>query len=114
MKNNQRFSFQDLSYSILFMILVLYLLISVQMSAQPKFEEVIEVEVRLGDTLWSIADKYSEGIPIQSFITLLKLENNLNDYQIYPGQKLLVPQLQSLKKGVEKEDEGNHLLSSKY
>lgn len=86
---------------------------SVQVSAQPEYEHILEVEVNAGDTLWSIASKYGESMPIAAYISLLKVENNLKDHYIYPGQILLVPQLTS-KEVIVVADESNHLLSSKY
>ncbi|RXI98709.1 LysM peptidoglycan-binding domain-containing protein [Anaerobacillus alkaliphilus] len=85
---------------------------SVSVSAQPEFEELIEVEVLSGDTLWSIASKHTEGMSILSYITILKRENNLTSDHIYPGQILLVPQLKRKEEFVR--NEGDYLLSSKY
>ncbi|QOY34566.1 cell division suppressor protein YneA [Anaerobacillus isosaccharinicus] len=105
-------SIQDMSYIILFFIIVVFMLMSIKVSAQPKYESLVEVEVSSGDTLWSIATKYSEGMTIPSYIALIKVENNLKDHHIYPGQVLYVPQLNSIKVGTA--NESDYLLSSKY
>jgi Zn-dependent membrane protease YugP len=112
MDKKKKFSFSDLSYIAVFMMIIAYMLMSAHVSAQPKFEHFIEVEVENGDTLWSIASKYTDGVTVQSYITILKEQNNLKDHHIYAGQVLLVPQQTYKDAGVA--NEGDHLLSSKY
>ncbi|MFN7250737.1 MAG: LysM peptidoglycan-binding domain-containing protein [Anaerobacillus sp.] len=112
MDKRQKFSFSDISYIALFITIIAYMLMSAHVSAQPKYEHFIEVEVKNGDTLWSIASKYTDGVTVQSYITILKEQNNLRDHHIYAGQVLLVPQQTNKDAGVE--NESDHLLSSKY
>jgi hypothetical protein len=110
MRKNQMF--QDISYIVLFALLIGYMLMSSQVSAQPKYEHLIEVEVHIGDTLWSIASEYTEGMAIPAYISLLKIENNLKGDRIYPGQILLVPRHNI--EEVVTVNEGDYILSCKY
>ncbi len=105
-------SFQDISYLIIFGMLVAYLILSASVSAQPEYEQLLEVEVLSGDTLWSIASKHTEGMSVHSYITVVKRENNLSTDHIYPGQILRVPQLKLKEESVA--NEGDYLLSSKH
>ncbi|OIJ13076.1 hypothetical protein BKP37_11215 [Anaerobacillus alkalilacustris] len=111
MKKFLRISFQDLFILTLFAILIAYMFMSVQASAHPKFDYFIEIEVNDGDTLWSIASNYSEGISIHLYISMLRTHNQLKQDLIYPGQRLLVPQLESSEVTY---NAGNYLLSSEY
>ncbi len=106
-----RISIQDISIIILSFILISLMLVSVNGSSEPKYELLIEIEVREGQTLWSIASSYADGVSTQSYLSLLKSHNNLEHDLIYPGQKLLVPQQASTKVVT---NEGDYLLSSKY
>ena len=49
------------------------------------------VSVKPGDTLWEIADKYSDNIEIREYIYIIKKINGLEDATIYAGQKLYIP-----------------------
>lgn len=51
----------------------------------------IEVRVKSGDTLWSIAKEYSNGKEIRAFVEEIKEENSLTDANLKAGQKLLIP-----------------------
>lgn len=112
MKNLIKISYQDLSYLLLFIILVLIMFLSVHTSAEVKYDSLIEIEVTEGDTLWAIASNYSEGVSIQSYLSQLRNYNDLQGDRIYPGQKLVVPKIET--KQVVKSEEGDNLLSSKY
>lgn len=50
-----------------------------------------EVEVRPGDTLWSIASRYCDGQDIRIYIQTMKTLNHLVDSQIHAGQLLQLP-----------------------
>lgn len=50
---------------------------------------LIEVEVKPGDTLWSIADDYySREVDLRSFIYQIKEMNQLESVLLTPGQRL--------------------------
>lgn len=52
---------------------------------------VRRVEVHRGDTLWSIADRYSASRDPVATIERIRHLNHLSGYTIYPGQELNVP-----------------------
>lgn len=113
LRERESTSIQDLSYVVLFIALLVYIVMSTSATVQPEYEQYIEIEVSAGDTLWAIASENIQGgMSIPSFIMLVKGENNLTSNHIYPGQILLIPQLQS-REG-KMLSESNHLLSSKY
>lgn len=112
MKKLINISFQDSGYLLLFFILVVVMFMSVQTSAEPKYDRLLEIEVAEGDTLWAIASYYSEGVSIQAYLSHLRNYNDIQNDRIYPGQKLVVPKLE-MKKVVNSEESDN-LLSSKY
>jgi hypothetical protein len=49
------------------------------------------VRVHRGDTLWSIAEKYSDNSDIRKYIFEIKKVNNLPNSQIFEGDELIVP-----------------------
>lgn len=57
------------------------------------FETLIEVTVRTGDSLWSIAEVHCpEDEDIRNFVYRIKKENSLKSSTLSIGQKLLIPQ----------------------
>jgi len=52
---------------------------------------VREVQVRQGDTLWSIADRYAASRDPMATIERIRHLNHLSGYTIHPGQELAVP-----------------------
>lgn len=111
MKKLRTISLQDFSYILLFIMLFVVMYMSVQTSNEPNYNSLLEIEVAEGDTLWAIATNYSEDIPFQSYLALLRNYNDLENDRIYPGQRLVVPKL-DMEKVVS--GEGDYLLSSKY
>jgi len=50
------------------------------------------VTVQSGDSLWTIADRYTvDGGSVQDTIDRISAANNLTDSTIVPGQRLTVP-----------------------
>lgn len=49
------------------------------------------VYVSSGDTLWSIADKYTNNGDVREMVYRIKKLNNLNSSNLYPGQQIEVP-----------------------
>lgn len=51
------------------------------------------ITVHSGDTLWSVADRWTENDEdIRQVISRIKKANNLaNNEHLYPGQKLVIP-----------------------
>ncbi|RXH52934.1 LysM peptidoglycan-binding domain-containing protein [Kurthia gibsonii] len=52
---------------------------------------VTEIRITEGDTLWSLAQKYSGDMKPQKWMNQVINENNLVDGQIMAGEKLTVP-----------------------
>jgi len=54
--------------------------------------EVVEVTVRSGDTLWSLAREYGPaGMDIREAVDWIQRENGLTSPVLRPGQRILVP-----------------------
>lgn len=55
-----------------------------------------EVTVRSGDSLWSIAvrHKADQHMDVRDYIIAIKDANELDNNQIFPGQTLLIPDIQ--------------------
>ncbi|OIJ09995.1 hypothetical protein BKP35_16070 [Anaerobacillus arseniciselenatis] len=104
-------SLQDISFIILSFIFIFLMFMSVNDSTKESYELLIEIEVKEGDTLWSIASNYADGLSTQAYLSLVKSHNGLDHDIIYPGQKLLVPQHATEKVDI---NESNYLLSSKH
>ncbi len=52
----------------------------------------IQITVRRGDSLWSIAEEYCpEGKDLRNFVYEIKKENSLSGSSLSIGQKILVP-----------------------
>lgn len=54
----------------------------------PQFDYI---NVREGDTLWSIASQYTENKEIREVIYEITKANNLHDASIYPGDIIKIP-----------------------
>ncbi len=62
---------------------------TVESAQVPKY---IEICVRSGDTLWSLADEHgAQNVDKRKIIYEISTINNLDDSYIYPGQVLKVP-----------------------
>lgn len=75
---------------VLILLMVIILLISINERGDIENYELKKLEVREGDTLYSIAGKYKhKDDDIRWYIYKLKEINNI-DSQIYPGQTIYI------------------------
>ncbi|NDI35629.1 LysM peptidoglycan-binding domain-containing protein [Chengkuizengella sediminis] len=64
-------------------------------TVQLQDEQTIQIHVKPGDTLWSIAKSYvPKEVDIRYFISKIKEENQLQNSNIIIGQALLIPNVE--------------------
>jgi LysM repeat protein len=56
-------------------------------------EDFLMITVSEGDSLWGISDQFSSqhGLSNKEFIKWVKLHNNIEEDQIFPGEELIIP-----------------------
>lgn len=55
-------------------------------------DKYIKITVSKGDTLWKIADEYSEkSLSGEKFINWVKNHNNIEEDRIFPGDQIVIP-----------------------
>lgn len=61
-----------------------------------KSEEYLRVTVEEGESLWKIAEKYSDGhsMSMAEFVSWVEKENGKAGKTIFPGEQLVVPVLE--------------------
>ena len=79
--------------TILFITLILWLLGAglFNQDAVGNDEEMIQVVVEEGDNLWSICQRLGAKGDLRKAIYQVKLINNMDNANVYPGQVLWVP-----------------------
>ncbi len=87
LKNKKRFITIILSF-----IIIIICASSFTVAAFSKPPIYQTVSVKPGDTLWEIADKYSQDTEIREYIYKIKAINDLDSANIYAGQKLYLPE----------------------
>lgn len=76
----------------IFVLLTVFLIIVMLIFITDQGDTTYEnIEVKHGDTLWTLAEKYRGNISHNDWIAKVKGENNLNNETIIAGQKLNVP-----------------------
>lgn len=79
-------------FSFLFIIsLITFTLIytvSVSGYEEPRYQSIV---VQSGDTLWAIAEKYSNNSNIREYIYNIKKINNLDSSMLYENTAILIP-----------------------
>ncbi|ASJ54145.1 peptidoglycan-binding protein LysM [Brevibacillus formosus] len=75
--------------------LFFYLLTELVFASSPMEEaQGIEVTVQSGDSLWSLAVRYSDQhTDVRDYIIEIKEANGLESNRIYPGQTLIMPDM---------------------
>ncbi|MDE3838613.1 cell division suppressor protein YneA [Bacillus methanolicus] len=66
-------------------------------------ESYLKVTVEEGESLWSIAEKFSDkhGLSSDEFISWVERTNGINGDNIYPGEELVIPVLEKSEAQVE-------------
>lgn len=86
LKNKRRF------VSFLFLFIMVGLCIGSVVSAAGNIQDETQVvTIRPGDTLWDIAQVYSNHVEIRKYIYEIKKVNQLENSTIYAGQQLVLP-----------------------
>ena len=86
LKNKTKF------FSLLFIIFIIMftLIYTASVSGMEK-QNYRTVIVNKGDSLWSIAEKYSDDCDIRDYIYTVKKINNMNSSVLYENTAILVP-----------------------
>ena len=86
--------------SISFLLFLLFFIIGIACNSfdvmGEEISDYVMIEVELGDTVWDIAKEINEEffdhkMDTRKISYAISQENNLENYFIYPGQKLLIP-----------------------
>jgi LysM repeat protein len=83
--------FQRNSYLILFFSLILTFSFYTVITQKSDDVQVSQVEVKSGDTLWTLAQSFSGNTPHQEWIEQIMAENNLSTPHIVAGQTIKIP-----------------------
>lgn len=87
-----------LIFCTVFLVLFLFLSIKADGSSTPKYKYYKSIEVKSGDTLWSIAEEYMSDnySSRQAYIKEVKYINNMETDQITCGKYLIIPYYSSM------------------
>ncbi len=82
------------SYAIFLIILscVLAFILSLRFTSGPD-EDFLMITVSEGDSLWKISNQFSDqhALSNKEFVKWVKLHNDLEEDQIFPGEELIIP-----------------------
>lgn len=73
------------------LIIILISLMIVVFAESPKEVKYISYIVKSGDTLWSIGEKYQQGIDIRKMVEMLAEANGVEENNIYIGEVIQIP-----------------------
>ncbi|NMD69574.1 LysM peptidoglycan-binding domain-containing protein [Bacillus sp. DNRA2] len=78
---------------VIVLIAVSYLAIFAIIHKLDKTDEFINITVQEGESLWVIAEKYSDSHDMteEEFVHWVQAENGLSEDAIYPGDQLMIP-----------------------
>jgi len=57
----------------------------------PKNISYEEIEIKHGDSLWSLAERYHGNMSAEKWMDIVMIENNLDNASIIAGDELLIP-----------------------
>lgn len=83
---------QKNSFVFLFFILVLMLSFYYALSHNNEQAHLVQLKIEQGDTLWTLAEKYSGNTPHHEWIDEIMKENELKAPVITAGQTLKIPE----------------------
>lgn len=82
------------SYAITLILLScsLAIMFSIHLNANTN-DKYIKITVSTGDSLWKISDQFSgqHSLTHEEFVSWVKLHNQLDDDNIYPGEEIVIP-----------------------
>jgi cell division protein YceG involved in septum cleavage len=78
---------------VIVLIAISYIAIFAIIHKLDKTDEFINVTVQEGETLWEIAEKFSENhsMTASEFVQWVENENGMTGDEIYPGDQLMIP-----------------------
>lgn len=86
LKNKRKF-FGFISFISIIAFTLIYTA-SVSAYKEPQFQSIV---VQSGDTLWSIAERYSNNSNIRKYIYNVKTINNMDSGMLYENTAILIP-----------------------
>lgn len=86
-KRFKRFMF----ISILFISILVFASMATLIAYSKDIPQFDYISVKEGDTLWSIASKYTDNKEIRQVIYEISQTNNIHNASIYPGDIIKVP-----------------------
>lgn len=78
------------------LLVVLFMFVAprvVEMMSHTGAPVVATHTVGYGDSLWAIAEQYSDGGDVRDAIIAIKRANHLTSATVHPGQELVIPKL---------------------
>ncbi len=95
--NNSRVSKQTIIILSLIVMLTITAISTIEIAAN-KYDwndDVTEITVSYGDTLWTIAKKIAPNVDPRKVVWEIEVLNDIKSSHIYPGQTLQVPLYES-------------------
>ncbi|NLK86867.1 MAG: LysM peptidoglycan-binding domain-containing protein [Clostridiaceae bacterium] len=87
LKNHRRFYI----FIMLLTVLTTIILLSTVVNGSDSYNEYETITVKRGDTLWDLAEEYSDSTDIRAYIRKIKKINDMSDSSIYEGDLLKLP-----------------------
>lgn len=87
LKNRKRFY----TFIMIMTILVTIIVLTSAVNGADSHIGYETVTVEKGDTLWDLAERYSNGMDIRKYIVKIKELNDMTDSDIYEGDTLKMP-----------------------